>query len=79
MKIEIEVLPSKTKALFYNLVAPILGWNCVKDLTVTNIAKQIKFEEILGKFEARNFAETIIHNIFETKSSFQAKPKLLNM
>ena len=52
MKIEIEVLPSKTKALFYNLVAPILGWNCVKDLRVTKIVKQIKFEGVWDKLVA---------------------------
>ena len=40
-------------ALFYNLVAVILGWNCVKGLRVTKTVKQIKFEGIWGDLAAK--------------------------
>ena len=41
-------------ALFFILVALILVWNCVKGLKVTKIVKQIKFEGVWGKLEAKN-------------------------
>ena len=40
--------------LFFILVALILVWNYVKGLKVTKIIKQIKFEGVLGKLEAKN-------------------------
>ena len=40
-------------ALFYNLVALILGWNYVKGLRVTKIVKQIKFERVWGELAAK--------------------------
>ena len=69
------MLPSKTKALFYNLVAPILGWNCVKDLRVTKIVKQIKFEGVWDKLVAKLCfqIETIIQKIIEKNSGFHVK------
>ena len=61
-------------ALFCKLVALILGQNCVKDLSVTKIVKQIKFEGGLRWVGSKNlFPETIIHKIFETNSSFHLK------
>ena len=41
-------------AVFCILVALILVWNCVKGLRVTKIVKQIKFEGVWGKLEARS-------------------------
>ena len=41
-------------ALFCILLALILDWNCVKGLRVIKIVKQIKFEGIWGKLEAKN-------------------------
>ena len=40
--------------LFCILVALILGWNCVKDIRVTRVVKQTKFEEVWGRLEVRN-------------------------
>ena len=46
----------------------------MKDLRVTKIVKEIKFEGILGELESKNmFPETIIHKIFETNSSFHVE------
>ena len=39
--------------LFYNLVALILDWNCVKGYRVTKIVKQIKFDGVWGKLAAK--------------------------
>ena len=36
-------------ALFWNLVALILNWICVKSLIVTNTVKKIKFEADWGE------------------------------
>ena len=41
-------------ALFCNLVALILGLNCIKGLRVTKIVKQIKFEGVCGELGAKN-------------------------
>ena len=41
-------------ALFRNLVALILNWNCVKSLIVPKIVQKNKFEEDWGELEARN-------------------------
>ena len=43
--------------LFSILVALILGWNCVRDLRVTKIVKQIKVERIWGELEAKNLLQ----------------------
>ena len=40
-------------ALFYNLLALILGSNCVKGLRVSKIVKQIKFQGVWGKLTAK--------------------------
>ena len=46
----------------------------MKGLRVTNIVKEINFEEVWGKVKAKKmFSETSIHIIFETKSSFLVK------
>ena len=42
--------------LFYNLVALILGLNSVKGLRVTKFVKEIKFEGLWGKIEAKKFS-----------------------
>ena len=44
-------------ALFCNLVAVILGKNCVKGIRVKKIVKEIVFEEVWGKLEARNCSQ----------------------
>ena len=44
-------------ALFCNLFAVILGKNCVKGLRVKKIVKEIVFEEVWGKLEARNCSQ----------------------
>ena len=44
-------------ALFRNLAALILDYNCLKDLRVTKIVKQIMFEETRGELEAKNCFE----------------------
>ena len=41
-------------ALFHNLVALILNWNCMKNLIVTKIVQKINFEADWGKLEAKN-------------------------
>ena len=41
-------------ALFCILVALILGWNFAKSLRVTKIVKQIKFEGVCDRSEAKN-------------------------
>ena len=41
-------------ALFCNLTALILGYNYVKELKVTKIVKEVKFEGVWGKLEAKN-------------------------
>ena len=53
-------------ALFYKLVAPILGFKCVKDLRFAKVIKQIKFEGVWGKLK-------VFHKIFEKSSSFHVK------
>ena len=40
-------------ALFYDLIALTLGSNSVKDLRITKIAKEIKFERVFGKLESK--------------------------
>ena len=40
-------------ALFYNLIALTLGSNSVKDLRITKIAKEIKFEGVFGELESK--------------------------
>ena len=42
-------------ALFCNLIAPILRYTCVKSLRVTKIVKEIKFEGVWGKLEAKDY------------------------
>ena len=44
-------------ALFCNLVAVILGKSCVKGIRVKKIVKEIVFEEVWGKLEARNCSQ----------------------
>ena len=41
-------------ALSCNLIALTLSYNCVKGLRVIKIIKEIKFEGVWGKFEAKN-------------------------
>ena len=61
-------------ALFCIVVALTLGWNCVKGLRVTKIVKQIKFKGVRGQVRSKKlFAETTIHKILETNSSFYVK------
>ena len=39
---------------FCSLVAPILGQSCVRELRVTKIVNEIKFEGVRGELEAKN-------------------------
>ena len=41
-------------ALSCNLIALILGKNCVKVVGITKIVKKVKFEGVWGEFEAKN-------------------------
>ena len=41
-------------ALSCNFIALSLGLNCVKDLKVTKIVKNFKFENVWGQLEAKN-------------------------
>ena len=41
-------------ALFFILVALILGWNCVKCLLVTKIVQKINFTEVWRRMEERH-------------------------
>ena len=53
--------------LFCKLVVLILGMNCVKDLGVTEIFKQITFEKVWGRVKIKKpFPEVIIHKTLET-------------
>ena len=46
----------------------------MKDLKVTKIAKEIKFEGMRIELQAKKFfPETIIYKIFETNPSFHVK------
>ena len=46
----------------------------MKGLRVTNIIKEIKFEEVWGELESKKrFSKTISHKVFETSSSFHVK------
>ena len=45
-------------ALFCKLATLILNSNCVKDIRVTKIAKEIKFEGVCDQLEARNSFQT---------------------
>ena len=46
----------------------------MKGLRVTKVVKEIKSEGVWREIEAKKiFPETIIHKIFETKSSFHVK------
>ena len=48
-------LPSKGNfGIFCNITALILGQNWVKTVRVTKIVKEIKFEGVWGKLEAKN-------------------------
>ena len=64
--------------------SPILNLNCSnirlklceKPLSI-KIVREIKFEEMWSKLEAKKmFLETIIHKIFDTNSSFYVKQSL---
>ena len=47
-----------------------------KALELQNLSKKIKFEGVWGEFESKKlFAETTIHKIFETNSSFHVKQR----
>ena len=46
---KISRVVAQNVALFWNLVALILNWICVKSLIVTNTVQKIKFEEDWGK------------------------------
>ena len=46
----------KNLALFCNLVALILGWNCVESVIVTKIVRKIKFEGGWSELEATNYS-----------------------
>ena len=45
----------------------------MKGIRITKIVKEIKFEVVWGKLEAKMLQETIIQKIFETNSSFHVK------
>ena len=46
----------------------------MKDLRLTKVCKEIKFEGVWAKLEAKKlFSKTIIHKIFETNSSLHAE------
>ena len=51
---KMEIAVRKILAPFYNLVALMLGWNCVKGLRVTWIVKKNKFEGVWGRLAVRN-------------------------
>ena len=40
-------------ALFHNLLALTLSWNCVKSLIVTKIVQKMNFEETWGELETK--------------------------
>ena len=40
-------------AVFLNLVAQVLDLNCMEELRVTKIVKEIKFEGVWGELEAQ--------------------------
>ena len=46
---KISRVVTQNVALFWNLVALILNWICVKSLIVTNTVQKIKFEGDWGK------------------------------
>ena len=46
---KISRVVAQNVALFWNLVALILNWICVKSLIVTNTVQKIKFEGDWGK------------------------------
>ena len=56
VKKSVNLLWSKTifSFFFYNLVALILRWNCVKRLIVTKIVQKINFDEDLSELEAKH-------------------------
>ena len=43
--------------IFCDLIALILGYICVKGLRVTKIVKEIKFEVVSGKLEAKKYLQ----------------------
>ena len=51
---EITYKEIQISALFYNLYALISVGNCVKNLRVSQNFKQIKFDRVWGKLEAKN-------------------------
>ena len=65
-------------ALSCQLVALILGWNCIKGLRVTKIVKQIKFEGAWWWVKSKILlAETILAKISQTNCSFSVKKHAL--
>ena len=64
----------KILAVFYDLIAPILGQSTVEFFGITAIVKEIKFEGVWDKLESiKKVSETITHKRSETNSSFHVK------
>ena len=60
--------------LFRKFVTLTLGSNCVKDLGVTKIVKEIKFKGTWRKLEPKkNSPEATTEKLFEKNSSLQVK------
>ena len=61
-------------AVFYDLIAPILGQSTVEFFGVTAIVKEINFEGVWDKLESiKKVSETITHKRSEINSSFHVK------
>ena len=75
LKISEKLLISKANfCTFLKLNYSILVRNCVKELRVTKILKEISFEGVREEpQEKKLFSETIIHKIFKTISRFHIK------
>ena len=51
-------------AIFRNLVALVLGQNCIENLRITKYIEKINFEEVWGQVRSKSlFPETILENI----------------
>ena len=62
--------------VFLKLITLILGENCAKELGVTKIIKQIKFEGTWGELEARNYFQRCMKNFLLHFTSSSRAPIL---
>ena len=62
--------------LFCDLIALLLGYNCVKSLRFTKIVKKVKLEGVWGEIEAKKcLRRQLFTKVFETSSTFQVKKR----